>query len=53
MLGDRVKEEIVIKGTKKTLGIQIVGGTRQDGSGDFGIFVKAVIRKNPAHKDGK
>jgi len=52
---ERLKELIVIKGTQKSLGIEIVGGTRHNTTSnnpDFGIFVKKVIANNPAHKDG-
>lgn len=51
-----VKKEVVISGTKKGLGIRIVGGRSMQTGGDnesyFGIFIKEVIRNSLAEKEG-
>lgn len=53
---EEVRKEVLISGTKKGLGIRIVGGrTMQmdaDGESYFGIFVKEVIRNSLAEKEG-
>lgn len=50
-----VRKEITISGTKKGLGIRIVGGRTvqtSDNESYFGIFVKEVIHGSLAEKDG-
>ncbi len=45
----------MISGTKKGLGIRIVGGRavqESDGESYFGIFIKEIIPDSLAHKDG-
>lgn len=50
------EKEVVISGTKKGLGIRIVGGrTMQTGGSQesyFGVFIKEVIRNSLAEKEG-
>ena len=51
-----VRKKIVIEGTSNGLGIRIVGGRNllfsQNKESDFGIFVKEVIKRSLAEKDG-
>ena len=53
---EEVKKEVVIRGTKKGLGIRIVGGRTvqfgADGESYFGIFIKEVIKDSLAEKEG-
>ena len=56
----RVTKQVVIGGTKKGLGIRIVGGrTIQMDSDDdnkkpfFGIFIKEIIKNSLAEKEGR
>lgn len=53
---EEVRREVVINGTKKGLGIRIVGGrtmlTGANNESYFGIFIKEVIRNSLAEKEG-
>ena len=56
----RVTKQVVIGGTKKGLGIRIVGGRTiqldfddDDKRPFFGIFIKEIIKNSLAEKEGK
>ena len=52
-----VRKDVVITGTKKGLGIRIVGGRNvkvsDGGESYFGIFIKEIISGSLAERDGE